>query len=133
MTTPVIPIPPSSAAANNNNRPSANPHHHHHAASDPSHDRLSAQFKSQMDQENAMLDQLHASVKMTEHKAKNIHQQFKDQDPMLNQLGDNIDHANLEISSQQRSVMDLIQDTKERSFWGTVAILVLVIIVLLWI
>ena len=129
MTSPVVPIPPSSAAG----RPSANPHSTSNNNQDDPSNRLSSQFKNQIDQENAMLDQLHASVKMTEHKAKNIHQQFKDQDPMLNQLGDNIDHSNLEITSQQRSVLDMIQDTKERSFWGTVAILVLVIIVLLWI
>lgn len=128
MTSPIIPIPPSSSSSS---RPSANPSTPS-AIVDPA-DRLASQFRSQMEQENAMLDQLHASVKLTEHKAKNIHQQLKDQDPMLGQLGDNIDHANLEISSQQRSVMDLITDTKERSFWGTIAVFVLVIIVLLWI
>jgi member of the syntaxin family of t-SNAREs len=141
MTSNIIPIPPKSASTaprsyNNNNTDMFSDDGNSNNASDNNnkhHNKLTQEFESRIQQENAILDQLHASVMNTQDKAKRIGQEIKDQDPMLSRLGDNIDHSNMEIQSQQKSVMDMITSTKERSFWGTVAVLVLIIIVLLWI
>lgn len=142
MTSNIIPIPPRGSSSNNTRftpttmlpPPSATPQQNDSTTNgfNP-RDRLQQDFQSRIEQENAMLDQLHASVTQTQHKALKINREIKDQDPMLGQLGDNIDHSNAEVQAQQRSVMDMLKDTKERSFWGTVAVLILIIIVLLWI
>jgi member of the syntaxin family of t-SNAREs len=145
MTSNIIPIPPKSAAstaprsyANNNNNNTDmfsddGNNNNNNTDNNKHHNKLTQEFESRIQQENAILDQLHASVMNTQDKAKRIGQEIKDQDPMLSRLGDNIDHSNMEIQNQQKSVMDMITSTKERSFWGTVAVLVLIIIVLLWI
>lgn len=148
MTSNIVPIPPKSAPVksnyhNNNNSNNNNDttglydddddDSNNNNNNNKHHSKLTQEFEARIKVENQMLDQLHASVMSTQDKAKRIGQEIKDQDPMLSRLGDNIDHSNMEIQSQQKSVMDMITSTKERSFWGTVAVLVLIIIVLLWI
>ena len=124
----IVPIPPPSRAGTSLVPSAAAPS----AAPSPATDLAEAN-RQRIAQENAMLDQLHASVMLTQARATGIGAAIREHEPALAQLGRNIDHANLEVVSQSRSILDMLQDTKERSFWGTAAVLVIVIIVLLWI
>jgi member of the syntaxin family of t-SNAREs len=86
--------------------------------------------KKVFEDQNKLLDQLHNSVLNTRQFALTIGDELGEQDKMLNQLHSGVDEATEESRRQQRSVVQLLKDTKDSGFYCCVAVLVVVIIVL---
>lgn len=82
------------------------------------------------DEQNKLLDQLHNSVLNTRQFALTIGDEIGEQDKMLNRLHAGVTEATDESQRQQRSVVQLLKDTKDSGFYCCVAILVLIIVVL---
>lgn len=78
-----------------------------------------------------MLDVLHARVMSTHHTAKQIGDELDDHHVLLDRLGTAVGHTTVELRSQQRSLGQLLKDTKHGRFYCIVAALVATIIVLL--
>ena len=82
-------------------------------------------------EQNKLLDELHNSVLNTRNYALRIGDELTEQDRMLTDLGHGVDRANDETQRQQRSIGNLLRDTKNGGFYTTVLILVGIIVVLL--
>lgn len=87
--------------------------------------------KKVIEDQNKLLDELHNSVLNTRQFAIQIGDELSEHDKMLSRLHQGVEDASMESNRQQKSVVQLLKDTKDGGFYGCVAVLVLVIIVLL--
>jgi t-SNARE syntaxin family protein len=89
------------------------------------------QRQRETQEQNRMLDQLHASVQNTRDYALRIGGELSEQDKMLDALSTGVASATDESKRQSSSVVQLLKDSKSGGFYITVGILVLIIVVLL--
>lgn len=87
--------------------------------------------KKVVDDQNKLLDQLHNSVLNTRQYALKIGDELTEHDKMLDALHRGVEDASGETQRQQKSVVQLLKDSKNGGFYSIVAILVVVIVVLL--
>lgn len=89
------------------------------------------QRQRELQEQNKMLDQLHASVLNTKHHAVKIGEELTEHEKMLGKLQNGVEGATDESRRQSNSVVQLLKDTKHKGFYFLVVGLLLIIIVLL--
>jgi hypothetical protein len=95
-------------------------------------EQVRADRMSQQAAQAQALDRLHASIMVTHSTASAMGQELTDQERLIGRLEDGVNAANVETRSQTRAVGSLVESTRKNSFMITVAVLVAIIIVLLW-
>lgn len=94
---------------------------------------LTASDQTHLQNQNALLDQLHNSVLTTRNYAVRIGTDIQEQDDMLDDLHNNVIQTADENRRQNRNLIQLLKESKNRGFYIAVLGLLAIIFFLLWI
>lgn len=87
--------------------------------------------QQEVQSQDQLLDQLHASVMNTRHYAVQISNDLDEHGQMLDRLHSGVTRTTDENRRQNQNVVQLLKETENRGFYSVVIFLVLIIIVLL--